>query len=178
MKKRQQGITLVEAAIGAALMLVILFATIEIARVVFVYNYLDEVTRRGARVAAVCPVGHEDVKRVAVFADPYTNANNSPHINRLDKDDVEIYYLGEDGQPASAFEDIKYVRACIPSFKLPYVVFWGELTTPEFRTILPSESLGYNPDLGTSGECECYDQPGDHGSDGCGPLPAQGNPVC
>jgi hypothetical protein len=176
MKKRQQGLTTVEAAIGAALMLIILFATIEIARAIFVYNYLDEVTRRGARVAAVCPAGHDDAKRVAVFADPYTNANNSPHINRLDKDDVEIYYLGADGQPATTFEDIKYVRACIPSFDLPLLLFNKKtLRTPEFRTILPSESLGFNPDLGT---CECFDEGGPYGTDGCGPLPSVQSPAC
>jgi hypothetical protein len=156
MKKRQQGMTTVEAAIGGVLMMIMLFGTIEIARAIFVWNFLDEVTRRGARVAAVCPIDRTDdaiAKRVAIFAPP-GGPNQSPVVNELSTDDLDLEYLDAAGvDNGTEFEDVKFVRVSIPSFELRFLFFnalaW---TTPDFLTILPSESLGYNPDLN---ECSC-----------------------
>ena len=150
MKKRQQGLTTVEAAIGAALMLLILFATIEIARVVFVWNFLDEVTRRGARVAAVCPIFNEDAKRAAIFANPKTGTE-SPHVKNLEPGLISVDYWDKDGneiEDADDFAKVRFVRVSVDSFDLPLLVFTGlSVTTPQFTTYLPSESLGYNPDI-------------------------------
>ncbi len=66
----------------------------------------------------------------------------------------------------SQFEEVNFVRVSIDSFELPLLFFNNaSWTTPEFRTILPSESLGYNPDAGV---CRCFDTQGPNGSDGCG----------
>ena len=170
MKKRQQGMTTVEAAIGGVLMMIMLFGTIEIARAIFVWNFLDEVTRRGARVAAVCPIdtsGDSIAERVAIFAPPGgPGPGQSPHVNELSTDDVYLEYLDEAGDLETAFEEVKFVRVSIPSFELPFLFFntlnW---TTPDFRTILPSESLGYNPNLN---ECECFGYSIPFGDDLCG----------
>ena len=149
MKKRQQGLTTVEAAIGAALMLIVLFGTIEIARAIFVWNYLDGVTRRAARVAAVCPIDHAAVAEAALFF--------NEHVKGLTADYIHIEYLDEDGVGPSSFEDTRFVRASIEkdgaNFQIP-LLFFNTLswTAPKFRTILPSESLGYNPDEDTD-EC-------------------------
>lgn len=168
MKKRQQGLTTVEAAIGAALMLIVLFGTIEIARALFVWNFLDEVTRRGARVAAVCPIDTSDnsiAKRVAIFAPP-GGPNQSPHVAELTTSDVNLDYLDADGNTETQFEEVNFVRVSIDSFELPLLFFnKASWTTPEFHTILPSESLGYNPDLGV---CRCFNTQGPNGADGCG----------
>ena len=168
MKKRQQGLTTVETAIGAALMLIILFGTIEVARAIFVWNFLDEVTRRGARIAAVCPVDHLGVAKAAIFADPKGGSDDSPHVKGLSTSDINIDYLDANDNSIKVFEDIRFVRASIPSFQLP-LLFYNKVTlpTPEFRTILPSESLGYNPDSGAV-VCECFDTQGLLGGDGCG----------
>ena len=168
MKKRQQGFTTLEAAIGAALMLIVLFGTIEVARAVFVWNFLDEVTRRGARVAAVCPIDYPGVTKAAIFADPTLGDTVSPHVKDLETSDIDIDYLDANGTPGSTFEDTRFVRASIPSFQLP-LLFFNKLTweTPDFITILPSESLGYNPDNDPI-TCECWGDQGPSGGDGCG----------
>ena len=168
MKKRQQGMTTVEAAIGGVLMMIMLFGTIEIARAIFVWNFLDEVTRRGARVAAVCPIDTSDnsvAKRVAIFAPP-EGPNQSPHVNELSTDDVVLEYLDAAGDLKTNFQEVKFVRVSIDSFPLP-LLFFNALTwtTPDFRTILPSESLGYNPNLN---ECECFGYSIPFGDDLCG----------
>ena len=56
-RARQTGTTTVEFAIIASVMFMILFGVIEFGRVMFTANALAESTRRGARLAAVCPVG-------------------------------------------------------------------------------------------------------------------------
>jgi Flp pilus assembly protein TadG len=168
MKKRQQGMTTVEAAIGASLMLIVLFGAIEVARVIFVYNYLDEVTRRGARVAAVCPFNHPAIRKAAIFAEPTGASTTSPHVGQLTTGDVNIDYLDAAGNEASfggnEFAETKFVRASVDSFPLKLLFFPTDITTPQFRTILPSESLGFNPELG---ECRCFGTPGGGTSSGC-----------
>ena len=127
MKKRQQGLTTVEAAIGAALMLILLFGAIEVSRAIFVYNFLDEVTRRGARVAAVCPFNHPGIREAAVFADALdgTIDTQSPHVGQLQTSDVRIEYLDAAGNnvhdtfPDQEFEETKFVRVYVDSFDLP-----------------------------------------------------------
>ena len=54
MRAKQTGTAIVEFAIIASVMLMILFGVIEFGRVMFVGNALAESTRRGARLAAVC----------------------------------------------------------------------------------------------------------------------------
>ncbi len=53
--KTQRGAAMVEFALIALLFFIILFGIIEFGRAFFTYNTLVEATRRGARVAAVCP---------------------------------------------------------------------------------------------------------------------------
>ena len=168
MKKRQQGLTTVEAAIGAGLMLILLFGAIEVARAIFVYNFLDEVTRRGARVAAVCPFNHPAVREAAIFADALTPGDTqSPHVGQLQAGDIKVDYLDAAGISVAGsgneFAETKFVRASITSFPLDLLFFPVPLNTPEFSTILPSESLGFNPDLG---ECRCF-EPATGGSGSC-----------
>ena len=174
MKKRQQGLTTVEAAIGAALMLILLFGAIEVSRAIFVYNFLDEVTRRGARVAAVCPFNHPGIREAAIFADALTAGDTqSPHVQQLQTRDVKVDYLDSDGNdvnttfPGKEFEETKFVRVHVDSFDLDLLFFPTALKTPEFSTILPSEGLGFNPGPGTgAGTCSCFNTPG-AGTDGC-----------
>lgn len=174
MKKRQQGLTTVEAAIGAALMLVILFGIIEISRLVFTWNYLDEVTRRGARVAAVCPFDHPAIRRAAIFSTP-TGADDSPHVGRLTTSDVDIEYLDAAGGDPFTHPTLtpigatRFVRVSINDLQIPLLLFRKvTLNAPPFTTVLPSESLGFNPDTGT---CRCFGVQGTGGTEGCDPPP-------
>lgn len=179
MKKRQQGLTTVEAAIGAALMLVILFGIIEISRLVFVWNYLDEVTRRGARVAAVCPFDHPAIRKAAIFSTPGGDSD-SPHVGRLTTSDVDIEYLdATGGDPfthatltpiqATAFVRVSINGVSGNNLQIPLLLFKKvTLNAPTFTTILPSESLGFNPDTGT---CRCFGTQGAGGTEGCDPPP-------
>ncbi|HEX6260758.1 MAG TPA: TadE family protein, partial [Woeseiaceae bacterium] len=65
--KRQSGVTTVEFAIVALVLLTVILAVIDISRLYFTVAALNEATRRGARVAAVCPVDDPAIAQAAVF---------------------------------------------------------------------------------------------------------------
>jgi len=145
---RQKGMTLVEFAIVGALAIMLIFAVLEIARAFFVSSALNEATRRGARMAVVCPINDPAIAQVATFNVPGAG-NTSPIVRDLDTTDFVLEYLKGDGtvltSPAGAeFMDIRYVQVRVVNFEhellIPYANF--TFTMPEFSTRLPRESLG------------------------------------
>ena len=162
MKKKEKGLFIVEFAIIAVVLFVILLAVMELARVIWIWNTLDEATRRGARVAAVCPV--EDVsivKRVTIFA---RSGNDSPILRGLTTDNVTFSYFTEDGGTSTGLDYTRYERFALNAGGSKYTVdplipFIGSWTPPTFETTIPSESLGLipNPDNPTAAAvCGCY----------------------
>lgn len=155
MQRSQAGTTTVEFAIIGSVVMTVLFAVIEVARALFVMNALTEVTRRGARVATVCPVNDPAGVRTAVFAD---GDGRSTIVNGLTTGNVIIEYLNEAGaalpDPAASFGEIRYVRARIVNFThqlvIPFVM--PSLAMPGFATTVPRESLGI-PREGTVDPC-------------------------
>lgn len=145
MRRRQSGTTTVEFAIIGSVVMTVLFAVIEFGRALFVMNALTEVTRRGARVATVCPVNDPAGPRAAVFAD---EGGRSTVVNGLTTGNVVIEYLNQAGSvvvdPVTNFGDIRYVRARVVNFThqlvIPFVM--PSLTMPGFATTVPRESLG------------------------------------
>ena len=149
-RKSQRGIFIVEFAIIAVVMGVVLFAAIELSRMIWVWNTVDEATRRGARLAAVCEIGYPTnvpVEEATVFS---SGGANSPILRGLTTANVAVEYLDVDGtlMSAPAFEDVRYVRVRIENYSVtPIIPFFNlPLTLPIFETTLPSESLGYIPD--------------------------------
>ncbi|MGR8980021.1 MAG: TadE/TadG family type IV pilus assembly protein [Gammaproteobacteria bacterium] len=92
--KRQHGAAMPEMAIIALVFFMVLFGVIEVGRLMFMWNTLTEATRRGARIAAVCPFFDNYIKVAAVFGDSAQPdaAQNSPILPGLDTGDVSIAY--------------------------------------------------------------------------------------
>ncbi len=140
-----------EFAIVAAVLFVMIFGVFEVARAYFVYSMLDEVTRRGTRLAAVCPINDPAIAQMAVF-----NASGDGTESALVKDlmpaHVVIDYLDRDAAvvtnptETSGYARIHYVRARVVgfqhSFTVPFVSGLATITMPELESILPRESLG------------------------------------
>lgn len=160
MKHRERGTFTVEFAIIAAALFIVLFAVIELSRIIWIWNTATEATRRGARVAAVCPINHPAVPEVTVFGPPGGGAD-SPILRDLSTGNVTVQYLAQDGTPDTDFEDIRYVRVSINNYSLtPLIPFVNtNFTLPPFETTIPSESLGYIPNVDNpdaAPECRCY----------------------
>lgn len=151
----QRGLTTVEFAIISTALFVVLFGVIEFGRALFVVNALTEATRRGARMAAVCPIGDATPASVAVFGN---GSGGSSVVSGLTTGDVEIDYLDASGNvigdPAGNFGLIRFVRAQIVNFQLPLLIpfVMPILQLSGFETTIPRESLGV-PRTGTVTPC-------------------------
>lgn len=148
---RQTGTTIVEFAIVAAVLFMMIFGVIEVARGYFVYSALEEVTRRGSRLAAVCPVGDPAIAQLAVF-NASGSTSESQLVRGLQPGHVVIDYLDGNGAVVVAptelanFVRIRFVRARIVGYEhavnVPFVAGLTGIVMPEFASILPRESLG------------------------------------
>lgn len=139
-KRKQQGTTAVEFAIVALVVFTVIFALIDFSRLFWDMAALDESTRRGARVAAVCPVNDPYVAQVALFGGL---------IPTLETQHISVQYVDTDGlvigDPAgSGYGAIRYVRVSIQNFQLKTFIpgLPALITAPAFETTIPSESLG------------------------------------
>ena len=130
-----------EFALIGGLFFLVLFAIIEFGRLLFTWNTLDEVTRRAARLAAVCPMDQQ-----AIVADQAVFGGSI--ITDLSAANVLIEYLDEDFTTTTTLGDVRYVRTQIQNYQHQMIVPLMPidlLTAPPFTTTLPSESLGITP---------------------------------
>ncbi|MGB1952104.1 MAG: TadE/TadG family type IV pilus assembly protein [Marinobacter sp.] len=149
--RRQSGLHTVEFALVGALFFVLLFAAIEFGRLMFVWNTLDEASRRAARVAVVCPIEHSAIRRVAMFDAP-VSSGESPILPDLSEELIRISYLTATGTPLADpnddFLDIAFVRTEVTGFQHQLIIpfFFQQFELPPFITVLPRESLGVSPE--------------------------------
>jgi hypothetical protein len=126
----------------------VLFAVIEFGRALFIANALAEGTRRGARVAAICPVGDPRPAQVAIFANGNGASNIAPNLTTAN---VIVSYLDQSGavlaNPMGSYTSIRYVRVRIVNFTQQLLIPFSmpTLLMPAFAATLPIESLGYSP---------------------------------
>ena len=147
----QRGLSTVEFALVANLIFILMFAVFEIGRAYFIYASLDEVTRRGVRVAVVCPINDPAIGRLAIFN---TSGNGGPSslVSGLTPAHIAVEYLDQNntvvGNPAEAtgFIRIRYVRVRVVGYQhqmqVPFVSGVTNFFMPEFSAVLPRESLG------------------------------------
>ncbi len=144
---KQKGLAVVETAIVGLVAMIVLFAVFEVARVFFVMNALEEATRRGARVAAVCQINDPAIRQITIFNNSGT-AGPSPLVFNLTTGNVDVDYLddggGVVGDPVGSSLDIDYVRVGITNYQHQLIIplFGRTINMPDFATILPRESLG------------------------------------
>lgn len=144
--RNQSGLTTVEVAVVGMVLMVTIIGVLEVGRAFFVYNSLEEATRRGARMAAVCQPGAAAIAQIAVF-NTSGSSGPSPLIADLETSNINVTYhddLGAPVNPGTNYLDISYVRVAIVNFEHEmFVPFVGSLfNTPAFATTLPRESLG------------------------------------
>jgi len=149
MRTRQSGTTTIEFAIIGSLLFMVIIGIVEIGRALFVWNTVAEVTRRGARVAAVCPPNHAGVARTAIFDDP-GGSGDSPVLNNLSVANIQVDYLDANGVNTGGAFPIDYVRVSVVNYQHTLLIplLPVTLNVPAFATTLPAESLGYIPELG------------------------------
>jgi len=156
---RQSGLVLVEFAVVAAVLLTVIIGLIDISRMYFTVAALNEATRRGARVAVVCPINDPAIQQAAAF-NASGNSGPSPIVGGLLPQHFDVQYLDDTGAAVGnpgggGFLEIRYVRVRLNGgFQLQTFVpgLQQVITAPEFAATLPRESLGI-PRVGTVQPC-------------------------
>ncbi len=149
-KHKQKGAETVEFAMIALLFFAVLFAIIEFSRALFVWNALTEATRRGARMAVICPYQSPIPAKVAIFDVIAGSLGTSPIIAGLTPAMVTVSYYRNDGVTPTADQTlIKFAKVSITGYTHTLIIpLWGRsLAVPAFTTTLPTESLGAVPTL-------------------------------
>lgn len=98
---RQRGAVVVELALVLGLFLLLTLSTIEIARMMYVFNTAQDITRRAARAAALSDFSDSaamaSVRNGALFR---TDAGALPLVSSLRTENVRIEYLSMDASGA------------------------------------------------------------------------------
>lgn len=147
--RKQQGLTTVEFSIISTIAMLVMLSVLELGRLMFVMNALNEATRRGARMAAVCPIDDPAIARTAVFSTS-GGGDDSPFVNGLSTSNIQLDYLNIAGAPIDATDPnnfilIRFVRVGITNFQHNMIIFApfdASFTMPDFASTLPRESLG------------------------------------
>jgi hypothetical protein len=91
--RQQHGVAIVEFAIVASLLFILLFGILEFGRLFYVFNSVQEVTRRAAREAVVRWIDQQSViKNLALFG-----RSTLPAGGEITPDRINIEYLDVDG---------------------------------------------------------------------------------
>ncbi|MDH4565899.1 pilus assembly protein [Pseudomonas sp. BN414] len=157
---RMRGTYTVEFALVGLLLFFVLFSVLEMGRLFFTINALNETVRRGARLAAVCDISDPVVLRRAIF-NAATDSGASSLINDLEVADLSLVYLDQNGAivaspndlaGANGFRAIRYVELRLQSFTFDFLIpgFGGSFTLPVFRSTMPRESLGRHAEVGVA----------------------------
>jgi len=162
-RKHMRGTYTVEFAVIGLLVFTLLFGVVEIGRLYFTVNALDEAVRRGTRLAAVCDINDEVVLQRAIF-NAAGDAGNSQLIGDLATTHLTLSYLDVNGAlvanpadtvSANGFRAIRYVRLSLQNFVFNLFIpgFGVPITLPAIRATLPRESLGRHSESGEITPC-------------------------
>jgi hypothetical protein len=164
--KRQSGAAAVEFSIVALLFFTLVFGIFEFGRILYVYNTMQEVTRRAAREAVVRWIDQGDeIKALAVFG-----GTSIPAGAEVSTSNITIEYLNKTGLPIvdfptdpgdnlSACGDVSRGDSCIFNVRVslvgvkyvPMISLFSTTILKDFQTIpLPdatvtmhAESMGF-----------------------------------
>jgi len=165
-KSKHTGAVLVELAITALMFFIILFGVIEYSRLLFTWNTLTEITRRAARLAAVCPPNHPAIRDKAQLVSLPNFTDENIQVRYFDENDLELSSLAfgtvsdTKTDPSSTynqnFGNIRYIQITVINYqhRLIIPVVGGLVSSPIFTTVIPRESLGIGPRSTDFNDCD------------------------
>jgi Flp pilus assembly protein TadG len=158
--RRQHGAAAVEFALIAMIFFTLLFGALELARMMYVYNSLQEITRRAAREMTVRWISDEaTAKTLALFG-----GSSLPGGAEITSSNIVIEYLAADGTAVSTFPsdpsdnlsacgDATRTASCIFSVRVsintvnysPMLSLFSYLniTMPSSSVTMHAESMGF-----------------------------------
>ena len=113
---RQAGVFAVEFALVSVIFLTLLFTILELSRALYIWNSLQEVTRRAARAAAVTnfsdPSAMDKVRQNAIFR---SSAGGLAFSDPITDQHVRIDYMSIRSPSNSQMQKVKIATAALPA---------------------------------------------------------------
>lgn len=145
MNKHQNGATVVEFAIVAALFFTVVLGILEFGRVLYTWNAVAEATRRGARQAVVCSRESSSVLSTMQLIVPSLTSSN-----------VSVKWYDAKGAESASCDSTSCAGVAVSVTDLTIspvspVAWMGflSLSAPGFSTYLPREIMGQDPGSST-----------------------------
>ena len=145
LRAKQTGLAVIEFTIVSSVLLLVLFSIMDAGRYMYTAQVLNDITRKTARMAAVCKV--EDKSTMPTLSAITSHAPSQFSVAA----NLTIDYVDIDGKPVPApasdnYDAIVFVRATVSnvayqSFSL-LSVFTSSNAFPDFVTEVPAENLG------------------------------------
>lgn len=151
-----KGLTILEFTLTVLVSMLLVLSAFEFGRYVYSMQMLNEMTRKAARLAAVCSIGdRDDIKDLAEIVEnrPYGFTADDLEIAYLDRDGSEVTVDGYSSMSTDDKDDVlsqvRYVQAFVSDdYKFQFVRFLsflgdaGSIKVPNYQTVIPAESLG------------------------------------
>lgn len=131
--KHQRGVYAIEFVLVAGFFFLLLFAVMEVGKVLYFFSTANESTRRAARLAAVCDLNDSAIA-----------ATVTDRLDFLTADNVSVQYIPNGCTRADCrLISVALTNAVYTSSIVPITV-----TLPAFSTTIPRESMdsSYNED--------------------------------
>ena len=140
-RRGQRGAALVEFAIAATVLLTLIFAVLELGRLLWVHNALTDAARRAARYAVNQPKSADalkEIQNVAVYGNPA--GTGSPLVNDLTINHVVVTHASWGvGAGTVTVEIDKY------DFNFVVPIIGTTIRMPRYNTTLTGENSGWVP---------------------------------
>lgn len=160
-RTRQRGVATVEFALISLIFFTLLFGALEFARMLYIHNSLQEVTRRAAREMTVRWVNEEaTAKSLALFGAAalpagaqitaasiridYLRADGSVVQNMPSDPADNISACGDAGRSASCIYSVR--ASIVPTVYSPMLTLFNflNLNLPASSATMPAESMGFS----------------------------------
>ena len=138
--KTERGSSLVEMAIGASVLMTVVFGVLEVGRLLWTHNALAEATRQGARYAAISTQNANNVKNFLVYGTTSPGGGAKPVVYGLTTSNVNVTYSGFGVKQGTVTVEL---TGYVFNFNVP--IFGANLTMPAYKSTLTGESAGYVP---------------------------------
>lgn len=145
---RQAGVAAVEFALVALIFFVLIFGIIEIGRLMYIWNTVQEVTRHAARQAVVTDfrdtLAINTIKQRALFR---LTDGALPGAAEVSTGNVVIRYLNASGVPPAAFPESPSdnLSACQDSGRVADCIRYVEVCVSTGTTCSPDELISFAP---------------------------------
>lgn len=136
----ERGSSLVEMAIGASVLMTVIFGVLEVGRLLWTHNALAEAARKGARYAAISTQNTTNVKNMVVYGTISPGGGATPVVYGMTTSNVNVTYSGFGVKQGTVTVEI---TGYMFNFNVP--IFGGGITMPSYKTTLTGESAGYVP---------------------------------